>query len=694
MIYLIFIWMSFLPLEMNTDLPVDRHSGHHIPASDQLFLIDSMQLSERDTIRHREIAPIFFRVEGPVMGIPDTLNRAELRWVGPDGVSDVIERTRPDTVYVWTYGISEHHETAETDSTLRWVNRLNMFDRFHQKRGAITYRMGTVGRIDAVDFHAFETRHLQLELEGMQLNDPLTGAANWNRLPIHKISEMSERDYGGTYRAHTRLRDHYLTQPRTYLNFDESKFNYRSLEFAYTQNFRNTTNLELSFWDRRDGGGYNRQIVEGRQVVARIYHQLDENWLLKAAYINNAIDRQEPFGYNVTNPAGFPFNRFTASATQGNASADQSSKDFYIQAHYRNSVHSDVSSKIGLHYQSDTWSLTSVVDTVSTDFQRIELFARQHAELLGAELSATARAYILNERVRENLSESNWFGTEFEMGLSRSILNRFTLQGEATLTSRNESNQSGEITGRILFEPIDRYQLSIFTGLMSKAPDLQSLYWQSNLYSGNESLVNEESFSAGASARFPISGAFDFGLRADFRTTENAVYLNEDGIFTSIDPYDAFSGTVWIEHDSRLFEGEVSGTYKNYITSGQNHVNRMLADSGDRLWVKGNIYWKNYLFDSATFVKAGLSGVYSPNPFRTAEFITPLNRWQHGTNDLINPSYYRVDLDVSARVRWFMVLLKWENIFDGVQQLGYFESVGYPMPERRFRFGIRVLFTN
>ncbi|NBC05412.1 MAG: TonB-dependent receptor, partial [Bacteroidetes bacterium] len=78
----------------------------------------------------------------------------------------------------------------------------------------------------------------------------------------------------------------------------------------------------------------------------------------------------------------------------------------------------------------------------------------------------------------------------------------------------------------------------------------------------------------------------------------------------------------------------------------------------------------------------------------TAEFIAPLNRWQHGTNEFINPSYYRVDVDVSARVRWFMILLKWENVLDQVQQLGYFESVGYPMPGRRFRFGVRVLFTN
>lgn len=674
---------------MATDHPENIDKGYN-----QEIQIPTLQSSENDTTEYRRVVPILLRDRDslPLIMVPDTLNRAELRWEAP--ITEAPQRVRPDTVHIWRYSISERYEVAETDSTLRWVNMLNMADRFYQERGAITYRMGTVGRMDGIELHVFETRHMNLEMEGLQLNDPLTGAVNWNRLPFHKIADMTQRDYGGTYRAKTRLRDHYLTQPRTYLNFDESKHNYRSLEFAYTQNFRNTTNLELSFWDRRDGGGYNRQEVVGRQVVARLYHQLNEKWLLKAAYIDNSMDRQEPFGYSVSNPALFAFNRFSESALQGNASSEQSSKDIYIQAHYRDSTRSHVSSKVGLHYQIDQWFLTSNVDSVSTDFQRIELFARQEVSVLGTELSATARAFVLNERAKENLSETNWFGTEFELGISRPLHRSIQLQGDAGLSTLSSTDLAGELTGRVLFEPSDRFRLSLFTGLLSSAPDIQSMYWQSNLYTGNDLLINEESFFSGASLQFPITALFDLGLRADYRTTEHAVYLNGDGDFEAIDPYDLLSGTVWLEHDSRRFEGEISGTYKSYLTTSQHPVNQMLEDGGDRIWIKGNIYWKNSVFDNATFVKAGLSGVYSPNPFRTAEFITPLNRWQHGTNEFENPSYYRVDLDVSARVRWFMVLLKWENIFDRVQQLGYFESVGYPMPERRFRFGMRVLFTN
>jgi hypothetical protein len=143
-----------------------------------------------------------------------------------------------------------------------------------------------------------------------------------------------------------------------------------------------------------------------------------------------------------------------------------------------------------------------------------------------------------------------------------------------------------------------------------------------------------------------------------------------------------------------MFEGEVSGTYKMFSSKSLHPVNRLLDESGEKVWVKSRFYWKNYMFHRATFVKAGFSGIYSPNPFRTAEFIAPLNRWQHGTNEFINPSYYRLDVDVSARIRWFMVVLKWENVLDELEQPGYFETISYPMPGRRFRFGVRILFTN
>lgn len=626
--------------------------------------------------------------------IPATMEADTTSLGTADGEMDEVVT---DTVKIWNYSFADGFEISESDSTLRWSRLLNLFDRFHMERGAITYRMGTTGRMDGIDFHTFETRHMNLEMEGLVLNDPLTGAVNWNRLPIHKIDEFADTDYGATYRSKTRLRDHYLVQPRTYLNFDESKFDHRSLEFAFTQNIRQTTNLEFSFWDRRDGGGYNRQGVEGRQGVVRLYHQLNDNWLLKTAYINNALDREEPFGYVITDPNFFAFNRFIETPQQGNANSNQTSTDIYLQAHYRKDTESDVSSEFGLHYQVDKWSLSYQADTVATEFRNIEAYARQHLDIGNVDMTGTGRVFFWNEAEGRNLDVTQWFGGRADLDLSLPLFESLHIDANASVTTWDDARSTNEVSGRVVFEPFERSRISVFGGMLSRAPDIQAAYWQSIEYEGNPNLQNETSTTAGAMAEVGIGRFLTVGVRGDYREVENAVFVNpSDGVsnFVTIDPYNQYSGTGWIGLDSRVFEGEISGTFKTYESVSPNIINQRLNTLNDRVWIKGELYWKNYLFDRATYVKAGVSGMISPNPFTTADFMTPLNRWQHGTNDFVNPSYHRLDLDISARIRWFMVLIKWENILDRVQQLGYFETTGYPMPERRFSLGLRVLFTN
>src|SRR5690625_495325 len=63
--------------------------------------------------------------------------------------------------------------------------------------------------------------------------------------------------------------------------------------------------------------------------------------------------------------------------------------------------------------------------------------------------------------------------------------------------------------------------------------------------------------------------------------------------------------------------------------------------------LKAKLYWKNYLFERATFVKAGLVGHFSPQAYHAAEYLPELNRWQYGTQSFLNPSHTRLDAEVS-----------------------------------------------
>lgn len=612
------------------------------------------------------------------------------------------EEAEEDTViivHIWDYEPETAFDISETDSTLRWINMLNLTDRFAKRPGAITYRTGILSRPDGVDFHTFENRHYRAEVNGLQINDPLTGGVNWYRVPIHKIISLEEADYGPLHRTRIRTRDHYLTKPRTYLNFDESSHDYRHLEFVATHNVRPETNLELSFWDRRDGIGYNRSDIEGRQIFLQGYSQLNYNWLLKGGYINNRAEQEQSFGYVVSDPQLFDFNTFTAMPEQSIAESKEKSKDIYLQFHHRRDINEPVKSRFGLHYQTDErtiqYSADAVTDSIGTKFRNAELYASHREQIGNLEGTATARLFYLGEVLGNQLLEDRWTGVDTEADLLFNPFQSLFLSGSGRFMARNDDRITTELSGRAELLMFNRLLLSGFGGIASQAPDIQSLYWQSADFTGNPDLENEESLTAGAKAVLGFARYFSLGARGDFRDVINGVFVAPDGQFVNAENYRQLSGTGWLGLHSSLFEGEVSATYKTFETvASLNPVNQLLDQTGNRIWFKGNLYWKNYLFDNATFVKMGVNGIYSPDFYRTANYITPLNRWQHAVEDFYNPPFTRVDFEVSARIRWFMMLMKWENLFDGVTQRGYFETMGYPMPERRFIFSIRVLFTN
>ncbi|MFU8813279.1 MAG: hypothetical protein ACNA78_09945 [Balneolaceae bacterium] len=598
-------------------------------------------------------------------------------------------------VAIWRYRPRPAHTVAETDSTLRWMYMLNLTDRFARQPGAFTYRTGTIGRLDGVDLYTFENRHFTATMNHMQIDDPLTGAINWNRVPIHKIVSLEEHDTGARHQTDIRLRDHYLTQPRTYLNFDEGAFDYRSLEFSATHNINEKTNLDLTFWDRRDGIGFNRTNIDGTQVVLMGYRQLTDRWLLKTGYINNSTNQDQSFGFVVDDPQFFAFNVFAAQPNESFAESKERSTDLYVQLHHREATDRDVGTVFGLHYQTDERTLSYSADTVGTDFRRIEFFTRFQPSSERIKTSVDVRAFALENRNREQLTTNAWLGlsgnASIETSLGRAL--RISVNGGGTI--RDDDRQSMFGGTELTFFPERRVSLSLFGSAESRAPDLQALYWQSAEFSGSSALPDEVSVGGGAELRTRLSGVFTLGARGDLRRFEDATFVNASGTFEAIDPYTRLSGTGWLELDGRLFEGGLSATYHRIETSTSlNPINQSIGTTGDRLWIRGSLFWKNFVFDRAAFVKAGVRATMSPNQYRPAGFITPLNRWQQGEEELFNPSFSRLDFDMSARIRWFMLLIRYENLLEDLTQTGYFETVGFPMPQRRFILGLRILFTN
>jgi len=148
--------------------------------------------------------------------------------------------------------------------------------------------------------------------------------------------------------------------------------------------------------------------------------------------------------------------------------------------------------------------------------------------------------------------------------------------------------------------------------------------------------------------------------------------------------------TPFFNFGNSFLELSGSATYQQF----ENGTSQPFLNEKERIWLKGSLYLKGYLFDRATYVKAGFAGMMSPYRYQAADYNPVLDIWQPLSDDPLLPAYNRLDFDLSARVRTILILLRWENILDDVTQRGYFETAGYPMGQRRFIFGIRTFFRN
>jgi hypothetical protein len=585
-------------------------------------------------------------------------------------------------------------KTAETDSTLRWFMALDWTERLYRQAGVLTYRTGRLGHPSGIDIHSYENRHQELMMNDISVTDPVTGQVNWNRIPIHKIRTIETDNDSYKYRARVNLREHYVVQPRTYLNFDEGKHNYRYLEFSFTHNFSPQTNLELSFWDRKDGDLYPRNNMEGRQIVFKARHNLSEEVLLKAGYIDNSLEQQQPFGYNIPDLLRYDFNPYNAIATESSANSKHSTNDIYVQIFQRRNEDQAASRAAGISYQNDNWELFYSQDTTAYNLRDIHAFAWQDVQAGRSSLRARADIHALRDGSGVSLNKHTW------IKWNGSFKGEFPLFPwlEAGLTGNYEGRSDGftgyEASFSLTLRPFQWFELGGFGGLGSSIPDIQALYWNSGQYQGNRSLQNESAMFAGFRSRINLGNRLSFGVRADAREVSNGVFINSEGNFLNIEPYMNLSGSAWLKLDSEHFEGMMSATGQTFSSNSGNQVNVLLDRGGERLWFKGSLHWKNYLFNKATYIKAGITGMFSPGNYIPSGFMVPLNRWQHGYTERYLPDFHRLDVDFSARVRWIMLLIRWENVLDRITQLGYFESENYPMPGNRLVVGLRVVFTN
>jgi hypothetical protein len=593
----------------------------------------------------------------------------------------------------WVYTKPLGSEEVSNDSLLRWQIWPGWSDWQAYRPGVVSYRQGTLGRLDAFMVDAYEPRFQKHYWQGLELNDPVSGFFNANYVPHHKLLGVDERKRVD-HQLHYRLTHYYSRQPVTQLNFDESKYKYRNLEFLFSRNFTPRSNIELSFWDRRDGDAFVRSDVQGTQVYMKGTHQFNKKWLMHASWLNNRFEREESFGYNVPDPATFAFSRFNTVALQNGASSEVQQSIIRAGLHHKKADDRDEDFRFSLHRKFDL-RLIDIVG-VENGYEVVDLGANAWKRLkLGNKLNLDlgARADLFRTRNNNVLNLDEWSQLEGNTELQIRPLSGISLSGKSVITVREDRSVAMQ-SGQISISPIENMELHAAAGFGEKLPSIQSLYWNSGGFTGDENLENERVLHSSAGIKFNLFGTTEIGAEGAFRSIENGVLPTPDSTFVNVGSYDVTSATAFFRLDSFRWEWFANATIKQFSSGGTQMEEQRINALDPVMLGRGGFYYKAPIYNSAAFLKAGLEGVISPAIVQTYSFQTETGVWNLINNNADNPAWFRLDANISARLRSMFFVMRFENVLDGFGQAGYFESVGYPMPPRRFILGIRVLFKN
>ncbi|MDR8390290.1 putative porin [Aliifodinibius sp. S!AR15-10] len=625
-----------------------------------------------------------------------------------------LQEARADTVFIdttaadtaakpiidiipWIYNQGISAQMATNDSLMRWQNWPVWTSKKNRDPGVISFRLGTVGRSSSLMIDAHDPRYQELFWEDIPLHNRVSGTVNWNVIPIHKLESIYEEGEGLTHETNFFLKNHYVNQPLTRLIFDESKYNRRALEFWITQNFTQKTNAELSYWDRRGGGGYNNSSFTGNQIFAKVYHQYDNQQFFKVRFLNGSRSLGEPFGYTIPDLSNFAFNRFNTPAIQSSATSESGFTTVALSYHRRpaDSTAKPERFRGGLFMNNQKREVAYSADTTYYKLNSVGVFAHKWIELDPFKVEGELRYELLSskEPARSSLEGDNWGQLSTSGTASFQPLSWAKLEGNARFKKRGEQS-SYSFGADLELMLANRLKLSGGASRGTKIPTLQQLYWNSAEYMGNPGLDSEKIMEAHGNLEYEMLFGLNFGTRAQLKQVNDGVFLNSQNQFININQYQAVSATGYMDFEKTHWELSASGTVQQYQNALPDPATSVPAFNTTRVWLKGSAYWKGYLFNRATYVKAGLAGMFSPFQYQAEHYDTALDYWQPASTDQELPWYSRLDLDVSARIRSIMVVLRYENVLDEVSQLGYFETANYPMPPRRFLFGVRARFNN
>lgn len=531
---------------------------------------------------------------------------------------------------------------TETDSTLRWSQWLSSSERDSRRSDRFTARLTGYLRHDASFIHGHAPIDQRWILDGIDLRDPVTGLTNPHRIPLLQLARMEERSVGSLASTVMQERDLYLTHPLTWINYEQGPYNLLSTEVMVAANASPRTGYSARYWGRNDDGEYIGSPTKGRTISVRGYHHPNADWKLHGTLLYTGIQTTEPGGFRIIDylpNATTPLDVARASVRQSVVRVSATHRTDWDLGVY--------ATRFRRFYK----------ETVDTSFYRVSgvgAYATRFASLGAIRGDATLRAerFVADPERRRSLAIADWNRAELETNLRLGILSGTWIAG-ARSDGGTESRLSATADAGLVYA-----SASVAQRMLS----IQQAHWRTS--AGVEDAAPTE-----------ILTRLEGGFRWKGATLS--------GYLRSTDTLDVVGGFAEYRVETDRWEYGVSSTIQENLSD----------DSyGTRAWNRAWVYWKGTLFNNATYVKTGFHATWVPIGYVAPTYDGTTDTWtEYDPLGASIPSFYRVDWDLSARVRNLFILVRWEHLNQYAGQLGYEETAFYPMPGRGVRFGMRVV---
>jgi hypothetical protein len=626
------------------------------------------------------------------LGLNATLQLPDTVAVGVTEPSNEVEKRYRPLQFTGRPGF----ETTLNDSLLRWMQLLNLPEWMNRRSGVIPHRLGGLGRNDAAIIDGHNPVNQQVYFEGIPVADPVTGLVNMNRIQLFHLENYEEQTGHIYAESHYRLRRYYLLRPLTFIHYEQGPDGLLSTGGLVSMNATGRTNLEMSLWNLNDPGVYPRSGYDGLQSVVAVHHQYSSRLAFRAGLYYNSHQMSESGGYQMPSMQTWHFDRFLAVPVLQGARSSVRQTLLRADTYYRAGGEEPVTIEGGVWHQRFRRFMFSGADTT---FYRV-LQSGGRAGLSG---SAGPHRYRADTRIVYTAADpdrdrSMAFADRTEAAARGDVVffegSPVELQTRGGLTYRSDGfvTWSGGVFARI--QPIERLKLTGGASAGTIMPTLQQLNWRDSRYRSDPGLETTEILRLQGGISWQLTGALETGISGYVQRLNRDVLTAGDSSFVNAEPYYVLGGDAYARYLSTNWEIEAASTLLLYRAEGNGGQVRFLETSGTRSRNRVSVYRKGYLFDYATYLKGGMHVVLSPNPYRAAGYLAAPDWWDIAAAAEPVPAFYQVDLDVSARIRSMVFMMRYENLFDQVGQFGYFETPYYPMPGRRFRIAIRWVLRN